>query len=137
MHHTITITDLPDGFALATVTGDIDQFTSGQLETRLTDTIIGQSAHLAVDLSRVPFIDSTGVTALITAHHTAHAHDGRLCLIGPTPPVQRLLALTKLDRLLPIHATTTELLTCRACQPAISPPALNHTAAALPQLQAT
>jgi exopolysaccharide biosynthesis WecB/TagA/CpsF family protein/anti-anti-sigma factor len=57
---------------------------------------------LALDLSQVTFMDSTGLGALLSGFRGAVRRGGGLALVRPAPAVQRLLAAVKLDRLLTV-----------------------------------
>src|SRR4051794_33989063 len=57
---------------------------------------------ITVDLSQTTFIDSSGLGALVSLHKAAAGRHGTLCLLNPQPPVQQILALTRLDRLFQI-----------------------------------
>lgn len=58
-----------------------------------------------IDLSRVEFIDSSGLGALIALHKTVRAQQGVLRLLRPAPGVVQLLELTRLHRLFEVVAT--------------------------------
>ncbi|MET8910643.1 STAS domain-containing protein [Micromonospora sp. NPDC004551] len=55
---------------------------------------------VVVDLSAVEFLDSTGIHALVTAHHRARAVGGRLHLVNAAGAVAALLELTGVGELL-------------------------------------
>ncbi len=57
---------------------------------------------IALDLSQVTFMDSTGLGTLLSAFRTAVRRGGGLALVRPAPAVQRLLAAVKLDRLIAV-----------------------------------
>ena len=73
--------------------GELDIVAVGQLGPRL-DTLIDESVPVLVDLSRVEFIDSTGIACISAAVRRARA-DGRRLEIGHElrPQVQRLIEL--------------------------------------------
>lgn len=56
---------------------------------------------VALDVSAVTFLDSTGLGFLLTAYRLAVASGGGLVLVRPSPPVAGLLAAMKLSRLVP------------------------------------
>ena len=58
--------------------------------------------NIDVDLSQTTFIDSCGLGALIALHKTACARQGALRLLRPQTPVQQILELTRLHRILEI-----------------------------------
>ncbi len=55
---------------------------------------------VTVEVSRVGFLDSTGVHALVVAHHAAQERGGRLHVTGARGAVAAVLELTGLDALL-------------------------------------
>ncbi|GAA4601853.1 anti-anti-sigma factor [Actinoplanes octamycinicus] len=79
--------------------GDCDLTARDRLTAVLLDAV-SHSAVVFVDVSDVGFLDSTGVHALVTAHHAARARDGGLYLTGATGTVAAVLELTGLDALL-------------------------------------
>src|SRR5204862_5391170 len=61
-----------------------------------------EQSTVEIDLSRTTFIDSCGLGALIALHKTACARKGNLRLLNPLPPVQQILELTRMHRILEI-----------------------------------
>jgi anti-sigma B factor antagonist len=60
--------------------------------------IPADSKQVWLDLSKVPFIDSTGLAALISGLKSIRTHEGKLILVGITPEVMRIFQVTLLDR---------------------------------------
>ena len=81
------------------LSGDCDLTARDQLTAALLDGV-SRSGAVFVDVSAVGFLDSTGVHALVTAHHAAQGRGGRLYLQGATGTVAAVLELTGLDTLL-------------------------------------
>jgi anti-sigma B factor antagonist len=54
-----------------------------------------------IDLSRIPFIDSSGLAALVAVHKAANASQAagpvNVCLLDPTPAVRQVVELTRMD----------------------------------------
>lgn len=63
---------------------------------------------LIVDLSEVPFVDSTFLGALVVANRKIVASGGRLVLMGTNEPIFTLLGLTKLDKTFVSYETIDE-----------------------------
>ncbi|POX48562.1 STAS domain-containing protein [Streptomyces sp. Ru72] len=92
-------TSAPDRF-LVTVTGHLDLHTAHHLADVLQP-LLGHDGHtVLVDLSGVTFLDSTGLTCLITAYRTARSTGVRLALVAPSQPVLKMLQLTGVDQVL-------------------------------------
>ncbi|MCU7826745.1 STAS domain-containing protein [Kitasatospora sp. DSM 101779] len=93
------------GVTVVTAHGEIDIATADALRARLV-AALSRHGHVAVDLAEVTFIDCGGLRALTGAHQVAVRAGRRLTLRTPSPPVARLLALTRLDRELAVEPDT-------------------------------
>jgi anti-anti-sigma factor len=79
------------------VEGDIDLATVGTLRAAIASALDSWEREVWIDLSRVAFMDSTGLYALIEARRALADHGRQLVVICPSGPVRRLLALTGVD----------------------------------------
>lgn len=62
-------------------------------------------AHLVFDLSELEFLSSMGISALIAARNAVGKAGGGACIVQPPRPVLELLELTRVVRLIPVHAS--------------------------------
>jgi anti-anti-sigma factor len=85
-----------------TAAGELDLTTAPVLEERLfAELRAGQDVEL--DLSGVPFVDSSGLRVLVQAVGVGDEHDARFTLIEPLPAqMRRVLEVTGLIERLPI-----------------------------------
>jgi anti-sigma B factor antagonist len=60
----------------------------------------GPTGDLVVDVSQVEVMDAAGLGLLVSMHRTCFRLGGRLVLVDPQPRVLRLLAVTRLHRVL-------------------------------------
>ncbi|WP_030345934.1 STAS domain-containing protein [Streptomyces sp. NRRL S-1022] len=88
---------------LVTVSGQLDLHTAQGLADALEPLLGGRDQAVLVDLSGVTFLDSTGLTCLITAYRTARTTGARLALIAPSAPVRTMLELTGVDQVLDVY----------------------------------
>jgi anti-anti-sigma factor len=95
------------GHVLVTVSGEIDIATAAQLRDRLAGPVGGRR-QVIVDLSRVSFIDAAGAGVLADAAARAAARGASFQLATAGRQVRRVLALTGLDRSIPLAATVAE-----------------------------
>jgi len=58
--------------------------------------------NIEIDLSQTLFLDSCGLGALISLHKTTCSRNGMVRLLRPTPAVQQILELTRMNRLFEI-----------------------------------
>lgn len=96
----LTITRGDDVGAARTLSlaGELDAFTAPEVEAAFSDPgPDGSRASLRVDLSRVTFMDSTGLRVIIRADNELTAAGRQLVLVAPSVPVSRLFELTALD----------------------------------------
>jgi anti-sigma B factor antagonist len=90
-----------DGWTLARVAGELDMATTPQLESMCD----GLDSLVALDLSRVRFIDSTGLRSLVRIRERREG----MVLVAPSVAVRRLLSLTQLADGFTIVASTEDL----------------------------
>jgi anti-sigma B factor antagonist len=76
--------------------GEIDVLTAPKLGRRLLSLVDEGKTRLVVDLSRVTFMDSTGIGVLLNALRRAAWRDGGLVLVCPTERVLRPFQVTGL-----------------------------------------
>lgn len=89
--------------ASVVVTGDLDLHTVPALREALLAGTRAEPAVLHVDLSGVPFCDSTGMSVLATAAKRMAVLGGRLVISGAQPLPYRVFELTGLAVLAEIH----------------------------------
>jgi anti-sigma B factor antagonist len=82
------------GATVIAVSGELDLASSPILEERLEQVFGSDSTSVILDLRRLDFMDSTGLSVLIKAHQSAEEASQRLYLVKGPPQVQRLLNLT-------------------------------------------
>ena len=71
--------------------------------------IQGGVDHLALDLSKVDFMDSSSLGSLVTCLKRIRERDGKLVLVGVGGTPMKVLTLTGLDRVFDIVGSTSEL----------------------------
>jgi anti-sigma B factor antagonist len=85
-----------------TVRGRLDLDTSPELRRRLQEAGQQGVSHILLSLGELEFMDSSGLSALVSGLKTARQAGGELSLIAPSSAVYHLLELTLLDRVIPI-----------------------------------
>lgn len=83
---------------------DIDVATVRRFRAALFDAIeTGRPRDVVVEMAGVEFCDSTGLAALVAAHHRAAGRGVRFTVSDPPPSLTRLLRLTGVGRVLAIR----------------------------------
>ncbi|MEV6350762.1 STAS domain-containing protein [Actinoplanes sp. NPDC051851] len=86
------------GRVTVTVSGECDLSVRERLTAVLLDAV-NRGPRVFVDVAAVSFLDSSGVHALVTAHHAAQGRGGRLFVTNAAGAVATVLELTGLDAL--------------------------------------
>ncbi len=82
----------------------IDTFNAPQLRSQLYELLESDSTHLVLDLSQVPFIDSAGLSVLVSALKRSRLAGGDLKVVWPEEEgARRIFHLTKLDRVFDMY----------------------------------
>jgi anti-sigma B factor antagonist len=90
------------------VGGEVDLATASQLRTKLLDLVEDGTGRIVVDLTPVPFIDSTGLSALLAVHQRAKARGHTMRLVCPEGPVLRVFRLTGMEMAFAISRSLAE-----------------------------
>lgn len=78
--------------------GAIDLHVSPEMRASLRAIIDEKPKRLVVDLSRVPYVDSSGIAVLIGAMQSLELDGGVFLLAGAQETVQTILESAKLDK---------------------------------------
>jgi len=85
------------------VRGEVDLGTAAQLSTALDDAIRETAGAFVVDLTRVDFLDSSGVSVLVRARAVLARDDRALAVIAPPGPVRRIFEVAGIADLLVLY----------------------------------
>jgi anti-sigma B factor antagonist len=83
--------------------GRLDARNAQTIKETLKQLIDGGIVYLVVDLAQVPFIDSAGLAALVSALKSTRRVGGNVLLSGIQPQARTVLSLTMLDQVFTIH----------------------------------
>ncbi|MEU9311751.1 STAS domain-containing protein [Streptomyces sp. NPDC048256] len=96
--------------ALVTVEGHLDLDTATDLQAHLANQLHHGRRHFLLDLSAVPFMDSSGMNIILRVYQEARKLPGSVHVIAPTPAVRRVLDLTGVSLTVPISEKVDEAL---------------------------
>jgi anti-sigma B factor antagonist len=82
--------------------GELDMSTAAQLREELLRLASDGATMVTVDLSELAFVDSTGLSVLITGLKRLRQQGGDLVLRSPSPGTRRVLEITGLTEVFPI-----------------------------------
>ena len=94
--------------AVVSIGGDLDMDTATELHYQLANQIAHGRRNLVLDLSAVPFMDSSGLNIILRTLQEARRIDGSVQVAAPTPAVRRILELTGVALAMPIRDAVDE-----------------------------
>jgi anti-sigma B factor antagonist len=93
----------PEGCVVCSPAGELEAFTVAEFRQALAD--LCPCDRLIIDMSRVTFVDSAGLGALIGGIRRARELGGRVAVACNRPALLKLLHTTGFDRIVPVEET--------------------------------
>ncbi|GAA2385879.1 STAS domain-containing protein [Dactylosporangium salmoneum] len=87
------------------VGGEVDVYTAPRLREKLVELSEQGARHVVVDLSRVEFLDSTGLGVLVGALKRLRAVNGSFGLVCSHERLLKIFRITALDRVFSLYDT--------------------------------
>ena len=88
--------------------GEVDVYTAPQLKQQIISILEGGAKVLAINLTKVDYLDSTALGVLIGGLKRMREKDGNMVLICPSPRIRRVFEITGLDKIFDIYNTEEE-----------------------------
>jgi len=92
-----------DGAATIKVAGEVDLYSSPDLRSAIQQSIAKANGAVHVDLSGVPYMDSSGVATLVEGMRNAKQKKISFVILSPSESVMKVLRLSKLDTVFEIR----------------------------------
>jgi anti-anti-sigma factor len=100
-----------DQVPVARVQGEVDASNVKEIGDRLRSLLSNRSMAMIVDLSATTYLDSAGINLLFALAEEMRSRQQRLALVvADTSPIARMITLTGLDRVMPVHPTLPDAL---------------------------
>lgn len=97
-----------DGFTVMSLAGELDSSTVPALKSALEEAC---ASRIVVDLSSLDFMDSSGISALVEAHHRSRVGGAAVVVVvRPESVPWRVIELTNLAQLVPIAESLSKAL---------------------------
>ncbi len=100
-----------NGWAVATVAGEIDAYSAPRLREALVEMIDGGARRVLVDLEGVGFMDSTGLASLVAALKHIRSAEGELRVAGLGSNVAKVFEICGLNGVFSVHTNLDEAAT--------------------------
>jgi anti-sigma B factor antagonist len=86
-----------DGLVHVALRGELDLSSTPKLEDELERVEADAPQTIVLDLSKLVFLDSTGLRALVTADERGREAGRRVVIVRGPDPVQRVFSITRLE----------------------------------------
>ena len=91
---------------VARIEGEVDTSNADMLTNRLRGLLTNRSVALIVDLGPTTYLDSSGITLLFGLFEELRRRQQDLHVVVPEgSPIGRVLSITGLDQVVPVHPT--------------------------------
>ncbi len=97
-----------EGVVTLSLTGYMDMNSSPNVRDALTDYFDKKKKAIIVDLSRVPYIDSSGIATLVEGLQWSHSSESKFRLVGLTPTVKDIFEIARLLQVFEVFGTLDE-----------------------------
>ncbi len=90
--------------------GELDVENSTSFRSKVRNKESSEHPNLVIDLTKVNYIDSSGLGALIALQKDARFNGGALSVVGASEQIKRVMKMTNLDKLFELYSTLEEAL---------------------------
>jgi anti-sigma B factor antagonist len=90
-------TEERDGLVLVALVGELDLSTVAKVQEELRRVEASSPPTMVVDLSKLTFLDSTGLRCIVTADERARGEGRRVVIVRGPDPVHRVFTITRLE----------------------------------------
>ena len=104
----ISQTSNPDRH-LITVSGEVDLASSPQLDDAIISTLDSGAKAVAIDLTDVSFMDSSGLGVIVRGLKRCREAEIDLDLVITNERVLKVFGITGLDQVIPIHSSISDI----------------------------
>jgi anti-sigma B factor antagonist len=97
------------GWHVVAIRGELDLHTAPLLRDRIEALTAEEPAFLAIDLTEVPFMDSSALGVIVGALERLREHGGDLALVGVSGSPAKVLSITGVGELIPSIGLASDL----------------------------
>jgi len=90
--------------------GELDAQSVNQVEQQFPSSLWGDTAYVAIDLTAVQFIDSSGVGMLVFLVKRLWAAGRNVCLVGLQGQPARLLSMLRIPQSIPCYESVADFM---------------------------
>lgn len=91
--------------------GEMDMLIAEKLRKEIDQKLEGGNIkNLILNLEKVTFIDSSGLGVIIGRYKKMSANNGRMCIVGAQPTVEKILFFSGINKLIPMYKTEQDII---------------------------
>ncbi len=106
----IEVAEKKPGVYIVSLDGELDMSTSPQVRNVLLPLFKSNPRHIIVDLSGVPYVDSSGIATFVEGLQFSRKGEVRFSLAGATPSVEAVFELAYLKEVFEMVSGVEQLL---------------------------
>ncbi|MCE5199181.1 MAG: STAS domain-containing protein [Armatimonadota bacterium] len=92
------------------LTGEVDAYTSARFREVMLELIEEGGQNLVINMSKVEYIDSSGLGALVGGLKRVSERKGRIVIVCDQPQVSKVFEITGLEKVFPIYGNEADAL---------------------------
>jgi len=90
-------------YMFVSLTGELDQSTTGQVKTRLMTTLAAHDVrHIVFNLKNLTFMDSSGIGIILGRYNQVKSLGGQVFVLGMNPTVNKVFHMAGLSQIITI-----------------------------------
>jgi anti-sigma B factor antagonist len=93
------------GFTIVAVSGEVDLYSSPRMREAILAGVSRKNPRVIVDLTKVSYMDSSGIATLVEALQLTRKHSGRLVVAGLSERVREVFELARLESVFELSPT--------------------------------
>ncbi|HDL17532.1 MAG TPA: anti-sigma factor antagonist [Bacteroidetes bacterium] len=96
-------------YVVISLCGEVDLYSSPKFRKQLIPLTQAKLPTIVIDLSKVSYMDSSGVATLVEGLQLIEKYKGNFYITGLTPMVREVFELSRLDSVFSIHESVEQL----------------------------
>ncbi len=103
-----------DGVQVVRLSGRLDLSKSESFENAVVERIQAEPRNLVINLSKVTYMSSSGIRALLASYRQLGAVDRRMCLCEVSPVVKKVMDVVEIGQVFSIYDQESEAIAAMA-----------------------
>lgn len=89
---------------IITLDGELDHHNAVNIRKQIDERFsASHTTNMILNLSKLRFMDSSGLGILIGRYKTVSSIGGKISIVKPSPPAERLISLAGIHKIIPVY----------------------------------